>query len=722
MRRKQANMKFKHILLLTFVLSTFSIFAQNNTNGFIIDKKSPLNVTRVACIGNSVTYGAGIENREANSYPAQLQNMLKDNYLVGNFGKNGATLLKKGHNPYYKTEEFKQVIDFKADIAIVHLGLNDTDPRNWPNFRDDFEKDYSWLIDTLLASNSEMKIYVAKMSPIFSGHPRFLSSTFDWYWQIQNTIERIANANQVELVDFHQPLYFRPDLLPDNLHPNASGATLLAKEIYTTIKGYSDGFKLNDLFQSQMVIQRNKPIRIHGKANTGSEVFINITNSDTKTVQSQTTKANQKGNWEVTFQEMHAGGPYTITINNDSKAYQLSDVLLGDVWLASGQSNMYFPLSASENAKEEIQNFSSNPNIRYLKFKPLAETNDVKWEDEVLNKINDLNYFYGHWKKSSEESASEFSAIAYYFARNVQFEENIPIGIIELAVGGSPLISWIDRKRIESNPLLANTLTNWITSDYIQDWCRARASKNIQNTDNPKQRHPYEPAYNFEAGISKLTNLSISGLIWYQGESDANNAELYEKEFPIFVKSWREQWQDEFPIYHVQLSSIDRPSWPYFRETQRKLSEQIEGLYMAVSSDLGDKKDVHPKKKEEIGIRLANLALKHTYNLEKGNVHGPLPIHAEQKNKQVVISFQYGEGLKTSDGQPLRGFRLKTGKGDFISPSSITIHKNKILLKTPSTIEIDEIKEVFYAWEGYTDANLINSARLPASTFNIKIQ
>src|SRR5690606_26684398 len=145
----------------------------------------------------------------------------------------------------------------------------------------------------------------------------------------------------------------------------------------------------------------------------------------------------------------------------------------------------------------------------------------------------------------------------YYFAKKIQQEENIPIGIIELAVGGSPLISWIDRYSIEQNPLLAESFTDWLTSDFIQGWCRERAAKNLENSSIPNQRHPYEPAYNFEAGIAKLVNFPISGLLWYQGESDANNTELFEKEFPIFVDSWRKQWKHNFPIYQVQLSSIN---------------------------------------------------------------------------------------------------------------------------------------------------------------------
>lgn len=715
------RIKFKrHLPIILFFFLPFayySTFAQG-----VKKTRSPSEPIKVASIGNSVTYGAGISDRENNSYPSQLQKMLGRNYLVGNFGRNGATLLKKGHNPYYKTEEFKKAIDFKADVAIIHLGLNDTDPRNWPNYREEFEGDYSWLIDTLKSTNPDMKVYVCKLSPIFSGHPRFLSSTFDWYWQIQSLIPSIAEANDAQLIDFNAPLFNRPDLLPDNLHPNSEGASLLAETVFNTIKGYSKGFKLDEIFGNHMVLQRNKPISIYGKANARSQVIVSFVDANNKK-QTQSTTADQRGDWQVVFPEKKAGGSYDITIENETILQKITDILIGDVWLASGQSNMYFSLNQSEQADKEIQTANQNTNIRFLKYKPLVETTNVAWSEEELNKMNTLQYFNGEWKKSDAKSAAEFSAIAYYFAKSIQQEQGIPVGIIELAVGGSPLISWIDRYSIEQHPLLANTFTDWRKSDYIQDWCRERASKNLENATNPKQRHPYEPAYNFEAGIAKLTSFPVSGLIWYQGESDANNAELFEKEFPVFAQSWREQWKDDFPIYQVQLSSINRPSWPYFRDAQRRMELEVPRLYTAVSSDLGDPSDVHPIKKKKIGNRLAKLALRHSYNKKDIVVEGPLPLKLKKDVHQIEITFKNGDGLKTSDKLPLRGFKVKNAKGHFIIPQSAVIKRDKVILTLPPNRENGaNLTEVMYSWEGYSDANLINSAGLPASNFTLKIQ
>lgn len=174
---------------------------------------------KVACIGNSVTAGYLLANPGQQAYPAQLQQLLGSGYEVENFGHSGATLLKNGHNPYYKTKAFNDAIYFKADIAVIHLGLNDTDPRNWPNYKDNFQPDYQWLIDTLKQQNPNLMVYICKLTPIFSGHPRFKSGTRDWYWQVQEKIAQVAKANGLLPIDLNSALNNRPELFADYLHP-----------------------------------------------------------------------------------------------------------------------------------------------------------------------------------------------------------------------------------------------------------------------------------------------------------------------------------------------------------------------------------------------------------------------------------------------------------------------------------------------------------------------
>lgn len=256
----------RNLLLFIFLISTFSHFE-------LAAQKS---ILKIACIGDSVTAGYLLSDAVNESYPSQLQILMGEKYEVKNFGHSGATLLKKGHKPYYKTKEYADAIAYNPDIAIIHLGLNDTDQRNWPNYKEEFDANYSWLIDTLKKQNPSIKVYICRLTPIFNDHSRFKSGTRDWFWQIQSHILNIAKANQVGLIDLHEKLYNRPDLFPDALHPTKEGATILAQTVYENITQDFGGLKLAAVFTDNMVLQRNQPIQIYGTANGGDIIEVNF--------------------------------------------------------------------------------------------------------------------------------------------------------------------------------------------------------------------------------------------------------------------------------------------------------------------------------------------------------------------------------------------------------------------------------------------------------------
>ncbi len=670
---------------------------------------------KVACIGNSVTFGYGINDRTSNSYPAQLQELLGSKYEVGNFGHSGATLLRKGHNPYFKTKEFQQALDFHPDIAVIHLGLNDTDPRNWPNYRDEFAPDYAWLIDTIRKVSPGVKIFICKMTPIFSGHPRFLSGTRDWYWQIQELIPAIAKANHTGLIDLHTSLYVRPDLFADNLHPDKEGAGIIAKSVYEKLTGNFGGLKLAAAFSSHMVLQRNKAIRFYGTADANEKVRVDFNGK--KVIVS----ADEDGNWEAGFATLPAGGPYQASFQSGNQKVILDDIMTGEVWLCSGQSNMYFPLKQDAFESNEMIASEKNKSLRLLKLKPLAETDNVPWDSATLHNVNELQYFSGSWSMCDSNRAKDFSAVAYYFGKMLQEKLNVPIGLIEVAVGGSPIESWIDRYSMEHDDLLVNELSKWRTSDFLMPWVRERADTNLKLASDKLQRHPYQPCYNFDAGISRFTKFPIAGVIWYQGESNAHNAELYEHAFPVLVNSWRKHWGYEFPFYDVQLSSINRPSWTYFRYMQLNLLKKVPNSGMAVSSDLGDYSNVHPTRKKPVGERLARLALHYTYNRKEIVPSGPIAVAAKRAGEEILVSFSFGKGLHTEDGKQLRGFKLRDDAGNIFDANAV-IEKDQVLIPNQFSTTGKNIVEVLYGWGPFTDGNLVNGANLPASTIKIRIQ
>ncbi len=670
---------------------------------------------KIACIGNSVTYGYTLPDPATQSYPALLQKKMGGKYEVRNFGHSGATLLKKGHNPYYKTREFAEAMNFHADIAVIHLGLNDTDPRDWPNYRDDFIPDYNWLIDTLRAVNPAMKIYICTMTPIFTGHPRFLSSTFTWYWQVQKLIPEIAKINHTGLIDLYETFHDRPDLITDanTVHPNTSGAEKLCEVIYKNITGDFGGLKVADIFTDNMVMQRGMPVPVWGIANAGTGVKVSFNH------QTKTTIALPDGQWKVFFPAMSASDqPHTLQIENADKKSVFRNILIGDVWLCSGQSNMEFSLAQAKGGKETAAQADEKQDIRLFKYKPYAETGATAWDSIALAKANDLQFFSGEWKLNNENAAGEFSAVGYWFGKKIQAEEHIPVGLIEVAVGGSPLISWLDRLTLEADSRFEPALHDWRHSDYIMGWCRERAGLNLKNAHAPFQRHPYDPCFNFEAGISHITQFPIKGVVWYQGESDADNAELFSKLFPVFVKDWREQWGYDFPLYYVQLSSINRPSWNYFRDAQRRLLKEVPNSGMAVTSDLGDSVNVHYTNKRPVGLRLANLALHGAYGANAVVPNGPLVRAVKKEGDKIELSFSEGTGLTTSDGQPLKGFEVLNDKGYF-QPVNAIIKNDKVLLEIPWN---ETVEKIVYGWKPYTRANLVNGAGLPASTFMVKVK
>ena len=670
---------------------------------------------KVACIGNSVTYGYGHKEPSRTSYPSQLQQMLGDKYEVRNFGHSGATLLSKGHRPYINLPEYKAALEFAPDIAVIHLGLNDTDPRNWPNYRDEFYNDYINIIEALREANPEVDVYVCQMTPIFHWHRRFKSGTRDWYWQIQELIPHVAEYGNFEIIDLSHYLYHRPDLMPDALHPDAEGAGIIAKQVYSAITNDFGGLSLPAIYSDNMVIQRDKPFVVKGTANAGDEVCVKLGKKKVKA------STNEWGEWQVAFAPMKADGKsYTMTVECGKEKITYSNIVVGEVWLCSGQSNMAFMVKESSHIEQSLANLNGKE-IRLYDMKPRVITNNIEWDSIDLVKLNNHDYYLPtSWQLQNRQNVNDFSAVAYHFGAMLADSLGVPVGLICNAVGGAPAEAFIDRRTLEFHPVLVDILYNWRGNDMIQDWCRGRASKNIAKSTNNLQRHPYEPCYLYETGIMPIAHYPIKGAIWYQGESNAHNVELHEIIFPTLIDSWRRTWNNpEMPFYFVQLSSINRPSWPHFRDSQRRMAAEIPNCDFAVSSDKGDPYDVHPKEKAPVGERLARLALNQTYGMDHVAQHGPAPVSAKETKGKLIIEFSNATELSTSDGKALRGLEIGWAVGSLqeIPSENIKFDGNRIIIDGYSNA-----RRIRYAWKPYTDANLVNETGLPASTFEITLE
>ena len=313
------------------------------------------------------------------------------------------------------------------------------------------------------------------------------------------------------------------------------------------------------------------------------------------------------------------------------------------------------------------------------------------------------------------------SAVAYYFAKSIVASERIPIGLINLSIGGAPAETFIrvDAMR-NSQQFSAKVKGNWLANDALPKWMRQRGSENVSNvssvpSDEMGPHHAYKPGFAYAAGIESLLQFPVKGVLWYQGETNAEEIERvneYRSLMKLMVDDYRRQWkQPSMPFYWVQLSSIERPLWPMFRDEQRKLLADVKNAGMAVSSDIGSKNDVHPTNKKAVGERLARWALHQTY---KRSIvpSGPLPLKAVYKNGQVIISFKYADGLQTHNHEALQGFSI-----DGSETTEAFIQNKQVLVKTKQ-----KPAYIYYGWQPFSKGNLLNGEQLPASTFKLKVE
>ena len=491
----------KHIILciITLFLLSTTLFGQQSTSiSQRLGDSETQRLIKVACIGNSVTYGYGHENPSLTSYPSQLAEMLGDDYEVGNFGKSGATLLRKGHRPYNEQEEYQRALEFVPDIAIIHLGLNDTDPRNWKYYKREFIADYVALIEDIERVNPDVEIYICRMTPIFHWHHRFLKGTRDWYWEIQETIENIAeNIAEVKLIDLQETLYHRPDLMPDALHPNPEGAKLIAQRVYSAITGDFGGLSLPDIYSDNMVIQHGKPFVVKGTADAGTDISVRF---NKKTI---VTQASDDGKWETVFDAPKVDeNTHKLVIKTKDKILSFKNIVVGEVVLCSGN---YMSTDNGQQSTDIVADFND------IRLHYIDSDISSSWV-----KIEDIRPYV-----STGETL-------YNIGIKISDSLQMPVGLIYNVVEGAPIESFIDRKTLEWHPTLINVLYEW------------------RNTDNTKDHlEVYEPSYQYQCGIKPLGSFQINSVIWFESNSDSDT-DLYSVKKSALIESWRKVWGEFF--------------------------------------------------------------------------------------------------------------------------------------------------------------------------------
>ncbi len=445
--------------------------------------------------------------------------------------------------------------------------------------------------------------------------------------------------------------------------------------------------KLPQLFSDHMVLQRNRPIPVWGQAAPDQRVKVSLNDS------SQSTRANENGRWRVDLPAMNAGGPHRLIVEANDRT-EIQDVLIGDVWLCSGQSNMEWPLKKTDEAKQQNAVKQAKHNrIRLFELPHMASDEPQEFLQKSVN-----------WTPTTPDTIANFSAVGYFFGRRLLHalngegngsDRDVPIGLIQSAWGGSKAEAWTSRQALNARPELRPIF------------------KNMENVD----RNRHTPTLLHNAMIRPLIPFGIRGAIWYQGESNMGNPFQYRTLFPAMIRDWRDRWgQGQFPFYLVQLAPYkygDRGSLPVFWESQNLTHRILPRTGVAVINDIGNPDDIHPRTKQPVGERLARWALKQVYGR---NIlpSGPLFERMDVQNGRAVLHFKHtGEGLRTKSGTSLEEFE--------IAGPDRTFHQAKAHVKEDSVIvqsdEVEHPMAVRYAWDEVAEPNLVNSAGLPASSF-----
>ena len=488
--------------------------------------------------------------------------------------------------------------------------------------------------------------------------------------------------------------------------------------------------RLPKVISDHAVLQRQVPIHIWGWSSPEEMVTVGFHE------QKRSGQANEYGEWSIWLQPEEAGGPYAMSVSGSGAGEQpvvVSDVLVGDVWVASGQSNMEIPLrgfpgsAVIKNASQEIAS-ANLPQVRLLRV-------DHKSSEVPVNDIANT------WTDCTPETATEFSAVAYFFGREIHREEKVPIGLIDSTWGGTPVSSWMSMDALGANasfmPVFAwrarfadqqSRLAAVVAAEKREDAAAAEAHR-----PRPKHAwHPDEvswtPAALYNGMIAPLAPYSIKGFLWYQGESDSapERAPLYEALFSAMIADWRTQWAEgDLPFLYVQISSFrsDGENWGAVRDAQRR-TLAVRNTAMAVSIDVGEAGNVHPPDKQTVASRLALAARGMVYRDVRSGYSGPAFRQATTEPGAMRVWFDHAEGGLRSDLAPAgstvspesyaSAFEVAGSDGKFVAAQARIDGETVVV----TSAAVAHPRYVRYAWANDSTGGLYNSLGLPASTFS----
>lgn len=515
----------------------------------------------------------------------------------------------------------------------------------------------------------------------------------------------------------------------------------------TIISNEIKKLSVDKLFSSGAVLQRDKIIKIWGNAQSGNVVTVEIQGIQERTV------ANDNNDWVIILSPLKASCAEKIVIKSGSELIEIDNVLIGEVWVAGGQSNMEFHMRYDKDFNEKKSNFD-NPNIRFF---------DVpKYPTLKAKKMGDYSY-YGFWRTCDNDNIEYFSAVAYYFAEKLYEELQIPIGIIGCNYGGTRACCWMDeasvfrhgRAWIDDYIETVTQIENLDEMDHqFHEEIMARGASPFENKFMDKLLygytieelleflksletvqtgsvigpwHEWRPFGLFYTMLKTITDFTVKGVIWYQGESDENHPEIYADMLEALIACWRHEWDEDLPFIMAQLAPFGEifgkggDVFPLLREQQLEATRRSENVYLVSTGDAGNKIDIHPKEKAPVGNRMALIGLEKIYGFDILS-DAPRPTGVIKDDDKIIIAFEHvGEGLlltgETINALELLDMNLSPVEGI----AETTVGHDKVTLRFDG-LQVQDIAEVKFAKTGYYNVNLHNSSKIPVMPFELQVR
>ena len=482
---------------------------------------------------------------------------------------------------------------------------------------------------------------------------------------------------------------------------------LVAVMLLGSVGSASADVQLPNIFSDSMVLQRGQENRVWGRADAGEKVTVTIAKQTHKAT------AGADGNWQVKLSPLSVGDPLELKVKGNNEI-KFDDVLVGEVWVCSGQSNMAMTVNSS-NAADLERAAAHFPRIRMINFPRLGTQNPVWTHDS------------SSWMVCSPETVGQFSAVGYFFGRQLYQTIDVPIGLINNAWGGSACEAWINRDLLKADPAYEPMLERWKKLQTSYDGLKGKPSltagekKQLANL-NRQLSGNHNPSNIYNGVLKSHLGYGIRGAIWYQGESNAGRAYQYRHLFPLMISNWRDEWgQADFPFYWVQLADFQNEnvepgdsSWAELREAQTMTMDKLANTGEAVIIDTGEGYDIHPKNKQTVGRRLARWALAKNYEVDIP-CQSPRYKSMERSGNKITLTFDHvGAGWRPFDVREARGFAIAGEDKKFVWAQSKILKDGRIEILSN---QVADPVAARYGWAENPVVNMFNKAGLPLTPF-----